>query len=279
MDPRLPPRLLDLLEADPDAVSLAELALLVAQGEYPHLDISHYLRLIEDIAMSIRQRLGPEADSAEIIVAMNQRLFQELRYGAAGTDYYDPRNSYLNEVMERRRGIPITLSILYIEVGRRLGLPVDGVAFPGHFLVKCDVPDGIVLLDPYHGGVTLDREDLQDRLREGRGEEVSDEALDDMLVSASPRDIVARILRNLKSIHLKAKQMEQALAVLMWLTEVLPGEAAERRDRGLVYQNLECFRAALADYEHYLEHLPDADDADAIRGRVVDMRRAAARLN
>lgn len=272
-------RLTALLERPEDSICLAEAALLVAEAQYPGLDIENYLARIDGFARELRERLGDEAGHTERLGALNQYLFQELGFAPDTDNYYDPRNSFLNEVLERRRGIPLSLSIIYIAVGRRLGLDLRGVSFPGHFLVKCPVDGGMVVLDPYHGGASLSLEDLQKRLREVRGGEVSRAILSEMLVSAAPREVMVRMLRNLKSIYLKAQQLNDALAVLEWLVPLAPGDHEEVRDRGVVYQELECFRAALADFERYVALEPKATDAEAIRGRIVEMQKLAARLN
>lgn len=272
-------RLTALLERPEDSICLAEAALLVAEAQYPGLDIENYLARIDGFARELRERLGDEAGHTERLGALNQYLFQELGFAPDTDNYYDPRNSFLNEVLERRRGIPLSLSIVYIAVGRRLGLDLRGVSFPGHFLVKCPVDGGMVVLDPYHGGASLSLEDLQKRLREVRGGEVSRAILSEMLVSAAPREVMVRMLRNLKSIYLKAQQLNDALAVLEWLVPLAPGDHEEVRDRGVVYQELECFRAALADFERYVALEPKATDAEAIRGRIVEMQKLAARLN
>jgi regulator of sirC expression with transglutaminase-like and TPR domain len=279
MDLRLPARLRALLDRPEDSICLAEAALLVAAGQYPDLDVSDYLGRIDGYAAELRGRLRAEASFTERLGAINQYLFQELGFAPDVDNYYDPRNSFLNDVLERRRGIPLSLSIVYIAVGRRLGLDLRGVSFPGHFLVKCPVDGGVVVLDPYHGGLSLSLEDLQKRLREVRVGEVSRAIVSELLVSAAPREVLVRMLRNLKGIYLKAKQFNDALAVLEWIVPLAPGEHDAVRDRGIVYQELECFRAALADFEHYMAHEPGAQDAEAIHGRIVEMRRLVARLN
>lgn len=279
MNDRLPARLRELLDASPEDVRLAEVALLLSDAQRPGVDVEEQLGRLDDIARAVSERLPPDADAVQTVLAINQHIFHEMGFSGAGAEYYDPRNSFLDEVLTSKRGIPITLGILYIDVGRQLGLDLHGVAFPGHFLVRCEMEDGVVIIDPYGGGATLDREDLQSRLRETRNGEVADDTLDEMLVPASPRDVAARMLRNLKAIHLRAKHYDLALPILDWLVEIVPDDAVELRDRGRVFEHLECFRAAVGDYARYLEQVPDADDTDAIRSRVVDLQRAAARLN
>ena len=279
MELRIPARLCALLDRPEDSICLAEAALIVAAAQYPDLDVSDYLGRLDSYAAELRGRLGEEASYTERLGAINQYLFHELGFAPDEENFYDPRNSFLNDVLERRRGIPLSLSILYIAVGRRLGLDLRGVSFPGHFLVKCPVDGGVVVLDPYHGGLSLSLEDLQKRLREVRGGEVSRAIVSEMLVSAAPREVLVRMLRNLKAIYLKDEQLHDALAVLEWIIPLAPGEHEEVRDRGVVYQELECFRAALADFEHYISHEPGAHDAEAIHGRIVEMRKMASRLN
>lgn len=279
MEPLLPARLRELVDAPPESVCLAEAALQIASSEYPALDPALCLDQIQAWADRIRAGLRIGAGVPEVIGAMNFLLFQELGFRADQDNYYDPRNSFLNEVLERRRGIPISLSILYIAVGRRLGLDLKGVSFPGHFLVKCPVDGGVVVIDPYYGGITLSLEDLQSRLREFRGGEVSRAIVSELLVAAAPREVMVRMLRNLKAIYLRERQLSQALAAIEWIVALEPAEADELRDRGIVYQELECFRAALVDFERYLLERPAASDAESVRGRLVEMRKAAARLN
>jgi len=213
------------------------------------------------------------------IQALNRFLFQEQGFAPNTDDYYDPRNSYLNDVLERRTGIPITLSILYMEIGRRIGLPLKGVSFPGHFLVKCHVEEGTVVLDPYCNGASLSLHDLQQRLREVKGGEVSRAIVASMLVAANKKEIIARVLRNLKAIYSSREDDDRALAVMDWIVALAPSAADEVRDRGLLYAKLECFRAALSDLEQYLQLSPGAEDGEDIRKRVVELRQLVARLN
>ena len=184
-----------------------------------------------------------------------------------------------DDVLERRVGIPITLSILYMDMGARIGLPLQGVCFPGHFLVKCSLPEGMVVLDPYSSGTSLGLADLQRRLREVRGGEVSRAIIAGLLVGANKKEILLRVLRNLKAIYLRSQQLVNAVAVLDWIVCAEPDQPAEVRDRGMVYQELECFRAAVADFERYLGLSPDCSDADEIRQRVIELTRNAAKLN
>lgn len=262
-----------------DAIDLVEGALLIAKSANAEVDIEHYRARIESLARQLHSRIAEDESTAVRIGLLNEFLFEELGFGPNAEDYYDPRNSYLNEVLDRRTGIPLTLSILYIEIGRRIGLPLQGVPFPGHFLVKCPLDEGLVVLDPYCRGASLTVKDLQERLREVRGGEVSRAIVVGMLSSATSRQILARMLRNLKSIHLEKQDYLRALPLMHWLLLLTPDDPGEVRDRGMAYVKLECFRAAVTDLEKYLALSPEADDLDEVRGRLIELRRSAARLN
>ena len=268
-----------LIDRPDDEIDLAEGALLIAKKAYPDLDIGAYLSRIDRLAHAVSERLPPAASETDRILALNRYLFEELGFGPNVEDYYDQRNSFLNDVLERRVGIPISLSVLYIEVGRRVGLPLQGVSFPGHFLVKCKLEQGVVILDPYGSGTSLSLQDLQQRLRATRGGEVSRAIVAAMLVAADKKQILARMLRNLKAIYVEQGDHNRALSVMDWIVSVVPGDATEVRDRGLLYLQLEGFRAALRDLERYLALAPSADDAQQIRGHVVELRQTVARLN
>jgi regulator of sirC expression with transglutaminase-like and TPR domain len=259
--------------------SLAEACLLLAQDEYPAVDVAGGIARLDAIASTVRGRLGADAAPEQKVAALNNHLYAELGFAGNQDAYYDPRNSYLNEVLERRTGIPITLSIVYLEVGRRLGLAVQGVSFPGHFLVRLRLARGTLVLDAFTAGEPCSESELRTRL--GRvlpAAEAGRADLERYLEPASPREIVARVLRNLKGIYLKAGKLEQALAVMQRMLLVVPESAEELRDRGLVYAGLECFRPAVADLQNYLRRRPEAADATEMHAKVVELRAAAARL-
>jgi len=259
---------------------LAEASLMLAQDIYPDVDISAYLGRLDDIAVAIKKRIADDAFAEQKVIALNYYLFNEMRFSGNVEDYYDPRNSYLNEVMERRTGIPITLAIVYLEVGKRLGLNLKGVSFPGHFLVKLAVKRGQLVLDPFTGGEAQSEADLRQRLAQVLPAGKAGQAhLDEYLEAATPRQIVARVLRNLKNIYLQTGKLETALAVMHRMLLVVPESAEELRDRGLIYQRLECFRPALSDLQNYLRRRPDAPDAAEIHGKIVELGQAAVRLN
>lgn len=272
-------RLRQIVSGPDEDISLAEAALLIAGHGYPDLNVAAYLSRIEELAYMLRLRIDEDDSIPERISALNQFLFGELKFAPASDDYYDPRNSFLNEVLERRTGIPITLSVIYMELGRKVGLPLQGVSFPGHFLVKCAVPEGAVVLDPYSGGISLGLPDLQKRLREVQGGEVSRAIVAELLVSASNKEIIVRLLRNLKAIYLREQKLDKALPIMNWIIATMPEQTPELRDRGMIYQELECPRAALTDFETYLQLSPGSDDAGDMRERIIELRKEVARLN
>jgi regulator of sirC expression with transglutaminase-like and TPR domain len=272
-------RLRQIVSGPDEDISLAEAALLIAGHGYPDLNVAAYLSRIEELAYMLRLRIDEGDSIPERISELNQFLFGDLRFAPNSEDYYDPRNSFLNEVLERRTGIPITLCVVYMELGRKIGLPLQGLSFPGHFLVKCAVPEGDVVLDPYSGGISLSLADLQKRLREVRGGEVSRAIVAELLVSASNKEIIVRLLRNLKAIYLREHNLDRALPIVDWIIATMPEQTPELRDRGMIHQELECSRAALADFEEYLKRSPSCEDADDIRRRIIELRREAARLN
>ncbi|MEK7439066.1 MAG: tetratricopeptide repeat protein [Pseudomonadota bacterium] len=259
---------------------LAEACLLIAQDAYPELEPAHYLARIDALAATVKRRVAGDAFAQQKLVALNRYLFRDLGFHGDARDYYNPRNSYLNQVLERRAGIPITLSILYMEVGRRLGLRLQGVSFPGHFLVKLRVSGGQLVLDPFCGGEAQSESELRARLAKALPQRAADTLpLSQFLLAASPRQILARLLRNLKGIYLQSEEAQNTLQVMQRMVMVAPHAAEEVRDRGLAYYKLDCFRAALADLQDYLERRPDAPDAEEIRSKAAALRLVCARLN
>lgn len=269
----------ELVRMPDDALDLAEAALIIAQQEYPQLNIATYMKRLDELADAIRARVTLDATPEHIVATMNHYFFKEHGFAGNNQDYYDPRNSFLNEVLDRKLGIPITLSIVYIEVGRRLDLPLEGVAFPGHFLVKLPLGRGNVILDPYLGGVSLSEEDLHERLRQVYGEAHTEMSLDQLLSRANKKDMLARVLRNLKTIYLRTEEFDKALSVVERVLSLVPDSAEDLRDRGLIYQRLECVHAALEDLRNYFELEPDAADAVDIRARIIELQGQASTLH
>ena len=274
-----------LIAGEDARIDLARACLLIAQDAYPQLDVEHYMDEIERMATRLRARLPRDCGAEQQVVALNQFLYEDLGYWGNTEDYYDPRNSYLNEVIERKTGIPITLSILYMELGRRIGLPLEGVSFPGHFLVRLPLRGGMLVLDPFSGGAPQSEAELRSRVKRVIPDGVADDLpaaelpLDQFLERATNRQILTRVLRNLKAIYRKTDKPERLLDVLDRMLIVTPDASAELRDRGFVYQRLECYRAALKDLSSYAEREPDAPDLDEVRSRLMELSALCARLN
>jgi regulator of sirC expression with transglutaminase-like and TPR domain len=260
-------------------IPLDEAALAIAEEEYPHLARAAYLARIDALAERAVARLGGPGrrGASPALRALRETLFDEAGFRGNDQDYYDPRNSFLNEVLDRRLGIPISLSVVFLSVARRIGLPVEGVAFPGHFLVKHEAAGRELFIDPYRGGEILTAEDCQERWRaqaQGRG---SFEPR--FLEAASARQILARMLHNLKRIYGEAGDDVRTLWVVDRLLLLFPGDHGERRDRGLLSARLGGRAAALADLEAYLAAEPGAADAAEIQGLAAELRRARTYLN
>ncbi len=279
----------ELLGRDDADIDLARACLQIAEDAYPGLDVDGYAGEIDRFARRLRARIPVGAGAEDRVIALNEFLFADLGFRGNADDYYDPRNSYLNEVIDRRRGIPITLSVLYMEIGRRIELPLRGVSFPGHFLVRLPMRGGTLVLDPFSGGAPQSADELRERLRrvipsglgvgEPGGVPVSDLPLDQFLEPATNRQILARLLRNLKGVYRERDKPERLLDVLNRMIIVAPEAAGERRDRGYLYHRLECWRPALQDLSDYLEREPNAPDLEEVRARVVELAQRCARLN
>ncbi len=270
-------RLEDILARPDRELNLAEAALLVAAEEYPGLDVRCYLVRLDEMGVALRQRLDEEPRPERAIMALNRYLFQELGFHGNIDEYYDARNSYLNEVIDRRVGIPISLSMVFMEVARRAGLDVEGVGLPGHFVVRVLLPSHPLLVDPFNGGMLLTEKDCQERLDRIFNGKLKLEPK--MLRPCRRKDMLERILRNLKAIYLRDQDRDRALRVVDLLVRIQPASAEDLRDRGILYAALDCYGFAARDLESYLSLAPAAKDAEELAARVALLRRQAARLN
>lgn len=252
----------ELLHAD-HQIDLARVALYIAQEEYPSLDPDEYLNALDVMAADIRSQLPIESYPLRIIRCINQHLYTGLGFTGNSTDYYNPDNSYFNQVIERRTGIPITLSLLYLEIAKRLDFPMVGVGMPGHFLIRPDLPDIEVFVDPFQAGDVIFLADCQAKLAEIYGEAIAFRP--EFLAPIGVRQFIGRMLANLKAIYLQRGDMHRCLAAIERILFVFPDSPADRRDRGLIYYQLRRWSDASSDLEHYLASVPTAHDAPAVR--------------
>ena len=255
------------LDAPGDAIVPAGLA--IAGLEYPALDAQPYLDRVETLGRNAAARLGGVTTAtSETINALNEYLFEEEGFTGNRQQYDDPRNSFLNEVLDRRTGIPISLSVVYLEVGRRAGLDITGINFPGHFLLRANGPvaGDEMIIDPFHGGALLSEFDCRQLLSHHIGD---DAAFDRSLMAPATRtDIVVRMLVNLKRLYVRMRSFPQARFVSTLLLAIDPSAVSELRDRGLLAYHLEDFASALRDLEEYLrlspqEELEEPDEEEA----------------
>jgi len=256
-------------------VKLDEVALIVAAEERPGLELAEYLRRLDEIGERVRERLQNELDPYLIVGSLTRTLFQELGFSGNTKDYYAPENSFLDQVLDRRLGIPISLSILYMEVARRARLPVVGISFPGHFLVSYQSVEDRLIIDCFRKGEIVLPRYFQSRL-----DEMFDGRLrfrPSFLDPAPARGIIARLLTNLKAIYWRRNDYRRALAVSDRLILVSPNLAEEYRDRGVLRAHLRDYAAALPDLEHYLALAPEAPDAPRVRWLARKLRGRRAR--
>ena len=264
------------LVRDDREFALLEAAISLAQDEYPEVDAQTVLDEIDQLQARLQRRLPADAGPLHKLRTLNQFYFHDLKFGGNVNDYYEPDNSFINVLLHTRRGIPISLAVLWMELAQGLGLSVRGVGFPGHFLVKVNLPMGQVLIDPMTGR-SLSREELAElvepyRRRTGLSDD-GDAPLGLYLQTTPSRDIIARMLRNLKEIYRNQRDWPRLLAVQQRLLVLLPDSWPEMRDRGLAYAELGRVREAIADLEAYLLHARDLVDVQAVADRLDALRR------
>lgn len=260
----------EAIDRPEDQIDLGRAALAIATQEYPDLKIDDYLSQLDGLGQAVELRMGDEKNPYRIIAALNTVLFKELGFQGNRSEYYDPKNSFLNDVITRKKGIPISLSVVYMEVARRVGLSLEGIGFPGHFLVKYEDGDAEILIDVFNGGEILAREDLDRMLQQLYRGQVSYQP--GFAAALGKRDILRRMFNNLKWIYLERGEPLKTLAVLDQLVILDPSAASEIRDRGLLYVTLECYAQALDDLESYLRLAPDAEDAAMIKAQIESVR-------
>ncbi|HUE03529.1 MAG TPA: transglutaminase-like domain-containing protein [Bryobacteraceae bacterium] len=268
--------LLDLITGSEEA-ALDRAALEIARIEYPGLDIEPFIGLLDSYAEELSERLAASTGGQAYVAAANQYLFAELGFTGNAGDYYDPRNSCLNDVLTARTGIPITLAVVYLEIARRLARPVDGIGLPGHFLVRYRDAEFTAFIDVFAGGSMLSREECFALARRSTGALLRDDPA--MLTPAGNRQIVMRMLRNLRGVYFHRRAYGKALQTLDLLLAGDPPEAEDFKLRGTVHLQLGNPAAARHDLETYLRLAPAAEDVAEVEQRLRALRGYQARLN
>lgn len=262
------------LVQDEDSRCLLEAAASIAQDAYPDLDLHLVLDEVDLLAAKLQRRISADSPDLQKLLGLNHFFYRELNFAGNVNDYYDPQNSYIHAVLRTRRGIPISLAVLWLELAERIGLPAAGVSFPGHFMLKISLDAGQVVIDPMTGQ-SLTREDLLDRLGGahmqllGAQEEVP---MGLFLQAASDHEVLERMLRNLREIYASNKRHERELAVINRLLVLLPESWSDYRERAQVLLHLGQIDAALGDLQTYLHASQDASDADAVRQQVAKLQ-------
>jgi regulator of sirC expression with transglutaminase-like and TPR domain len=259
------------------AIDLARAALLVAAESDPKVDVDGELRTLEAWAAELRGRLEPGWNNLQKLARLRAFVFEELGFRGDRLDYFSPSNSLLHQVLHRRRGIPITLAIVMMELGWRIGIPFEGVGFPGHFLVRLTGEPRDLILDPYLRGMSVHEEDCRRMLLETTGGKIEFDPA--QLASVGKLDMIERLLRNLKGAYLRGDDDERALAVVERLLVVDPENAEEIRDCGLLLFRLKRHGQALDNLSRYLERVPHAHDRETVERHVDTLRRILADLN
>jgi len=292
-------RFSELAARPDDAIDLGEAALIIASQEYPSLNEGYYLNRLDAMAADVGLLMAGETDPARIIGVINSYLYGTLGFKGNETDYANPRNSFLNDVIELRTGIPITLSLLYLEITKRLGLPLEGIGLPGHFIIRyretasqtlgrfmgretsdennSNEEGNQILLDPFNAGAILSPEDCAEMMRQLYGRPLPMLSL--YLRAINPRQFLSRMLNNLKAAYIAEKDFVRALKIEDFILILNPQEWSEVRDRGVLrYQNGQSWRA-IYDLQTYLRQQPDASDAEVIRQQIRTISKEIASRN
>jgi regulator of sirC expression with transglutaminase-like and TPR domain len=282
-------RAFETLAAGNDAsIDLAQAALLIACIEYPDLDTTHYINQLDSLASRVRvllklpeEELSAPPDPLTTLHAINHILFSEEHFQGNQADYMNPENSFFNRVLEEHTGIPITLSLLYMEVAQRVGLQIDGIGLPYHFMVRCSLPDHRIYIDPFEEGIFLSEQECHERIRSmtGQSTEGKSKLHAQWFKPVSSRQLLYRILNNLKQIYLGDDDYAHGLIISNLMVILMPRLATERRDRGLIHLQLKHYARALHDLMAYLELAPKAKDRYEILNQTRSIRQIISMLN
>lgn len=267
----------DHVSGPEDAIDLVDAALLVARTAFPDLSPARYTALLDQWADRLKKRVEPSASAGEILSALNRILFDEERLRGNEKDYFDPQNSFLNRVLDRRLGIPITLSLVYCEVGCRAGFPVHGIALPGHFIAGLFHASGLLFIDPFNQGAVLTESEcwqmIEARYKQGMP------LMQQWMSPAGKKSILMRLLRNLKAIYRNHSRELQAFEMIQWILAVDPLAPTELRERGLLYETMGNDTFAVRDLQRYLEVNPGAEDRDTILQKIHLLRQSGRRMH
>jgi len=265
-------------DVEDEHVDLLRAALTFARIEKPQLDIERYVRRIAELATRVAEIIQDNDDPTQVIAALNQVLFQEEMFRGNNDDYYNPRNSFLHYVLDDRTGIPISLALVYMEVGRRVGFPLFGVGMPGHFLLKhYDVNGRAILIDAFERGSIVTEEDCRKKLNDIYSGQLTLQP--EFLLPVTRRQMLTRMLNNLRSIYLSQRDFRRALQVVDLVLVIYPRSPEDVKQRAVLRYNLDDYRGALNDFEEYVKMSPDASDADEIRQTALSLRKSMALMN
>ena len=260
--------------ARPDEqIDLAKASLYFARAEYPDLNVQNYLDILDTIAWQINSQLPEERYPLKVIQTINNYLFEHLNFRGNQQNYYDPNNSFLNEVIERETGIPISLSVVYLAIAKRLNFPMVGIGMPGHFLIRPEFDGAGIFVDAFNRGEILFEQDCQNRLNDTYQQQV--ELKQSWLAPVSNKQILARMLNNLKFIYLHRRQVDKALSIISGILKMFPDNIGEIRDRGLLYYQLNRWDEAVLDLEYFLKISPYSDDAPMLKILIEKMNRVS----
>lgn len=268
-----------LLRAEERDIPLFETALRFSVHRYPDMDARRYLDMVDGFRQQFIEVAEGVSSNADKLLVLNRYFFETLQFQPNSENYFDPKNSCLSDVLESRKGIPITLSLLYIEIGKSAGLNLSGVCFPGHFLIRYQDGLGHALLDAFGFGRSLSMRELQDLLKKFGYQEVSPSVIQSLVSKSPTKAILSRLLLNLKAIYLRDQDYDKALSIINWIIEVGLIQPTEYRDRGFVEQQLGLYQSALKDYEIYLQLAGEVNDLGDIQQRIIDLSRLRSTLH
>ncbi|MBE9043650.1 transglutaminase family protein [Pleurocapsales cyanobacterium LEGE 10410] len=254
-------------------IDLATASLYFSQAEYPDLDVREYLNILDAIASEIEPQLPAELYPLKVIKTINYHLFDRLGFQGNQEDYYEPENSFLNRVIDYKTGIPITLSVVYLAIAQRLNFPMVGIGMPGHFLIRPEFEEAGIFVDPFNRGEILFQQDCQEKLQEIYQQQI--ELKPKLLAPVSNKQILARMLNNLKFIYLHRRELDKALGTMSGIIKIFPENAMEIRDRGLLYYQSKRWREAIVDLEYFLKIAPHSEDAPMIKVLLDKMNRVS----